>query len=117
MSAHTPGPVIRVSLTVGGKTYAQDIEVNMEGLAASILDHALKFTAANDRGDAASAEYDNAETDEERAAAASTSDAADVEYNNEKASLFELCRLMAAARAKVAQDLAFAAIAKATGAA
>lgn len=114
---HTQGPRITVNMTVDGKTFPQEIVVNMEGLAAAIVDRAFAFTRANDRGDAASDAYDEAETDEERAAAAQASDAADNDYNAEKASLFMLCRMLASAREKVAEEQARAAIAKATGSA
>lgn len=83
-----PWPVITVSITVDGKTFSdQQMQVNMDGLQAAIVQHALALTDANDRGDP-------------------TFDAAP---------LFGLCRMLAAARRVEAADVAHAAIAKATG--
>lgn len=71
---------------------------DMDRLAAAIVECALAFTSANDRGDAASDAYDKAETDEERNSAARVGDAADDDYNAEKARLLKLCRRFAMAK-------------------
>lgn len=74
-------PVIPVEITIDGKTYVEQMEVSMDGLAAAIVERALKFTDANDRGDEASRLLE------------------DFEDATEKARLFALCRLLAAAKA------------------
>lgn len=111
------GPEIPVRIVIDGKTFDERMQINMGGLAAAIVERALAFTDANDRGDAAGADYERAETDEERSEAAARSDTADEAYNAEKAQLFANCRLMAAARAKQVDDVSRAAIAKALGSA
>lgn len=96
------GPTIPVTLTVDGKTFTEQMTVDMSGLAAAIVERALKFTDANDRGDEASRlleQFDDDDAGPEAVGCMQASEAADEDYNTEKARLFELCRLLAAARA------------------
>lgn len=109
-------PNILVEIKLDGKTFVEQMEVNMDGLAAAIVDRALNLTDANDRSDSAAEaadEFDPNDRSPEAAALEKTIEDADTDYNNEKARLFALCRLMAQARIA---DTARAAIAKAGGA-
>jgi hypothetical protein len=95
------GPTVPVQIVIDGKTFVEQMTVDMSGLAAAIVERALKFTDANDRGDEASRlleQFDDDLEGPEAAGLAQAGDAADEDYNNEKARLFELCRLLAAAR-------------------
>lgn len=94
-------PVIQVEINVAGKTFVEDMEVSMDGLAAAIVDRALKMTDANDRSDAAGDATDKFDPNDrcsEVLALEKAIEDGDADYNAEKAKLLGLCRLMASAR-------------------